>query len=472
MTTTCTGMETCPVDISADGYLRLDAAAARRFFPHDGLVPHFRDGLLVLLPTRGSAAGGLILKQRNPQGERCVLVAEAFRFRVPAGRYTGVWHEAAGELRVDLRPRGVALPRPQPVGVEPFPESHLLVPPVGEGAAVVAAYNRFVREPAAQSLADVLAADDPAISALARAAAFAHGLVDDLPEPGPLDGELAALVLMTAAAGLMEKRDRAAARGRLVEAIAAAGDAVPAFVAVLHLQLADIVARDDPAAAVEHLRRGLEVAESIDRPLVRAEMWMKLGIALQAASTGRRNALLEAVNAYQRSLQEGITAEACPDWFGQIQNNLGLAYLATPTREASDQLRTAIAVQSFRHALEVYDRERHPDMWATVAMNLANALQYLPSSHTEENLIQAVEGYEQVLEVRTEARDPVAHATALVNQAHALAHLGIFKPALEKAAHAYKLFMWHEQAEQAAAAKDLHDELQARLGGGRGAERE
>lgn len=471
MTTTRAGMETCPVDISTAGYLRLDAAAARRFFPHDGLVPQVRDGVLVLLPTRGSAGGGLILKQRNPQGDRCVLVAEAFGFRVPAGRYTGVWHEAAGELRVDLRPRGLGLPRPQPVGVEPFPESHVLVPPVGEYAEIVAAYNCFVHQPTGLALADLLAADDPTITPLARAAAFAHGLVDDLPEPGPLDGELAALVLMTAAAGLMERGDRAGARVRLVEAIAATGDTVPAFVATLQLQLADIMAHDDPAAAVEHLRRGLAVAESIDRPLVRAELWMKLGIALQAASDGRRTVLLEAVNAYQRALQEGITAEACPDWFGQIQNNLGLAYLATPTREASDQLRTAIAVQSFRHALKVYDRERHPDMWATAAMNLANALQYLPSSHTEENLIEAVEGYEQVLTVRTEARDPVAHATALLNQATALGHLGIFKPALEKATHAYKLFMWHEQAEQAAAAKELHDELQARLGGGRPAER-
>lgn len=470
MTTSCAPAEACAVDISADGYLRLDASTARRFFPHDGLVPLVRDGVLVLLPTRGSAAGGLILKQRNPHGDRCVLIAETFRFRIPAGRYMGVWHEADGELRVDLRPRGAALPRPQPVGVEPFPQSHLLAPPVGEHAELVAAYNRFVHQPTGLALAELLAADDPTIAALARAVAFAHGLVDELPEPGPLDGELAALVLMTAAAGLLEKGNRAEACERLAQGVALARDTAPAFAATLELQLADIAGADDPQAAIEHLKRGLALAEATDRPLMRAELWMKLGIALQAASGGRRPALLEAVSAYQRALQEGITAESHPEWFGQIQNNLGLAYLATPTREASDQLRTAIAVQSFRHALGVYDRERQPDMWATVAMNLANALQYLPSSHPEENLIQAVEGYEQVLTVRTEARDPVAHATALLNQATALGHLGIFKPALEKAAHAYKLFMWHEQAEQAAAAKTLHDELQTRLAAARAAE--
>lgn len=207
-----------------------------------------------------------------------------------------------------------------------------------------------------------------------------------------------------------------------------------------------------------------ELAIRLCATLGPADRWLRAGFELQAASEGERSRLLEAVNAYQRALQEGITAESHPDLFGQIQNNLGVAYLSIPAREASDQLRAGIAVQSFRHALKVYDREAYPDMWATVSMNLANALQYLPSSHPEENLMRAVDIYEEVLEVRTEPRDPVAHALVLLNQTNALAHLGIFKPAIEKAAHAYKLFMWHEQREQAAAAKELHDTIQQKVG--------
>lgn len=355
----------------------------------------------------------------------------------------------------------VRLPRPQPVGCGGFPESHRLMPPKGEGADLIAAYNAFLDQPTPLALAELLAADDPLVTPLARAAAFAHGLIDELPEPGPLDGELAALVLVTKAAGLLERGGRAEARSLLAQAMELAREPAPAFAATLHLQLADLLAGADPVARIDHLKEGLRLSAGLAAPLLRAELWMKLGIALQETGDAHRSRLLEAVNAYQRALQEGITEQAHPAWFGQIQNNLGLAYLSTPTREASDQLRSAIAVQSFRHALKVFDRDRDPDMWATVAMNLANALQYLPSSHPEENLIQAVEGYEQVLEVRTEACDPVAHALALYNQANALAHLGIFKPAIEKAAHAYKLFMWHEQAEQATAAKDLHDTLQA-----------
>jgi tetratricopeptide (TPR) repeat protein len=134
-----------------------------------------------------------------------------------------------------------------------------------------------------------------------------------------------------------------------------------------------------------------------------------------------------------------------------------------PTREASDQLRAGIAVQSFRKARDVQDRDRDPDQWASITMNLASALQYLPTTHPAENLAEAVELYEEVLAVRTEARDPVAHARVLLNQGNALAHLGIFKPAVEKLAKAMKLFTWHEATDEAATAKELLDGIHARL---------
>ena len=195
-------------------------------------------------------------------------------------------------------------------------------------------------------------------------------------------------------------------------------------------------------------------------PLVQAELWSKLGIALQqAGADGSRPLLLEAVRCYQRALDAGVTAAGQPEWFAQLQNNLGLAYLSMPAREAGDALRTGIAVQSFRQALRCFDRERHPDMWSSVRMNLANALQYLPSSHPQENLIEAVEAYEEVLAVRTAARDPVSHARVLLNQANALAHLGIFAPALEKLAESARLLAGHGCDEEATAARELHDQI-------------
>ncbi len=406
-----------------------------------------------------------------------------------------------------------SLLRPQPVGLAPFPASHLLLPSSddpraaaalrklvagdfgcevpdewrffaaaarGEIAAAitgvggedpVAAFNRFVLEPSASGLAAVEATSDPTLTALARAAAFAHGLVDDASDCPELDGELRAVVLLTVAAARIERDELTAAAVALESAVTAAAGRSPLLEALAVVQLADTVtagadatdaavAAHDPASL---LRRALDLTIGTRLPLLRAEIWMKLGIALQrSGSSGDRRLLIEAIKCYQQAIAEGLTAETAAAAYGHLQNNLGLAYLATPTREASDQLRTGIAVQSFREALRVCDREQDPETWASVQMNLASSLQYLPSSHPAENLAQAVEAYEEVLQVRTKARDPVAHSRVLLNQANALAHLGIFKPAIEKLAEAMKLLSWYGHDDEAAAARDLLAEIEAR----------
>lgn len=382
------------------------------------------------------------------------------------------------------------LPRPQPVGLLPFPRSHLLALAGAEdalaaalvgdeaaletllpgsladarGCSAEARYNAFVLAPSPEALATLEAAGDPAVAALARAAAFAHGIIDDLPEPGPLEGELRALVQMTAAAGHLERGDARAARSLLVEAAASAEPVSPVFAALLEKQVAESLPAEAASLAIENLRRASRLAEGARLPGLQADIWMRLGTLHQAlAADGSRGRLVEAVACYQRALAEGITADSRPAVFGQLQNNLGLAYLCMPTREASDQLRTGIAVQCFRKALDGLDRDSDPDLWASITMNLASALQYLPTTHPADNLAEAVDLYEAVLAVRTEARDPVPHARVLLNQANALAHLGIFEPAVEKLTAAQAIFTAYDAADEAGAAAELLAGIQAHL---------
>ena len=219
---------------------------------------------------------------------------------------------------------------------------------------------------------------------------------------------------------------------------------------------------EEPAQAVVRLRDRLRPDAAPRDPLHRAELFTQLGEALQElGGDGSRGPLVEAVKRYQEALQLGVTRESHPRWFARLQNNLGLAYLSIPAREASDQLRVGIAVQAFRWALEALDREREPGQWASVTMNLANALQYLPSSHPEENLARAVAAYDGVLAVRTAERDPVGHARALLNQANALGHLGAFEPALDKLAAAAAIFAEHGCAAELAAVEELTAEMQS-----------
>jgi hypothetical protein len=90
------------VEFTADGYLRLDADVARRYFPDDALVavPHGRE--LWLLPLVGPEGGGLLLKQRNRQGDRAALVWESLAGDRPVGTRAAVWDATSGALRVDV----------------------------------------------------------------------------------------------------------------------------------------------------------------------------------------------------------------------------------------------------------------------------------------------------------------------------------------------------------------------------------
>ena len=103
-----TTLERCAVELTSAGYLVLEARVAKTFFPNDTLLVFPRSRELWLLPTRGAAGGGLLLKQRNSSGDRSVLVREvlgdALGVNVPVGQLPAFWDVAQGALRVALVP--------------------------------------------------------------------------------------------------------------------------------------------------------------------------------------------------------------------------------------------------------------------------------------------------------------------------------------------------------------------------------
>ncbi len=92
------------VEFTADGSLRLTAEVAGEFFPSDALVAVPRGDELWLMPLIGPEGGGLLLKQRNPRGDRSALIWEALPPESPpVGERTAIWDAANGALRVTLR---------------------------------------------------------------------------------------------------------------------------------------------------------------------------------------------------------------------------------------------------------------------------------------------------------------------------------------------------------------------------------
>nr|WP_313775579.1 hydrogenase maturation protease [Mycobacterium sp.] len=90
------------VGFTADGYLCLDAALAAARFPSDAVAAVIRDGDFWLIPLCGPRSGGLLLKQRNPVGDRSVLVSELVRDTLLTGVCRAFWDDEHSALRIPI----------------------------------------------------------------------------------------------------------------------------------------------------------------------------------------------------------------------------------------------------------------------------------------------------------------------------------------------------------------------------------
>ena len=305
------------------------------------------------------------------------------------------------------------------------------------------------------------------LAVMLQLVAFQLGVIDEWPDPAEATGELKAALLLARASAYLNQQDTAAAMTALEEAVECARGVSPVFAAQMLGQLAALranTAGHDSVRVLENYQDAIALAADTPLDDLRAELWLNLGAVCQEHSDNRREWLTRAIRAYQQAIQCGLSETHYPEMYALAQNNLGLAYLTMPMVEASDSLRKAVAVQSFREALKVYQAHTHRLEWVSAKLNLANALQHLPSSHPEENLLQSVEIYEELLQTRTRAEDPVGYARLLANQANALAHLGLFSQSLEKANEAYKLFHWHNEADAANSVLELVATVHENLG--------
>lgn len=330
----------------------------------------------------------------------------------------------------------------------------------------LAAYNRFVLVGDEQGCVQAVREGDAALQQLATMAMFVQGASDTLPDGEALHGELRANLRMAQAAAQIDTGNEPAAAALLDAAIADCRTTSPVLAAQLTAQLAQLqpaLPDSSVARTITLWRSAIALAGDTPVPHLRGDLRIGLAITLQEAAGERREMLVEAVKVYQDALHHGITIEDTPEAFALAQNNIGLAYLSMPMTDAGDKLRHAVAVQSFREALKVYTPDTHAEAWSSTMLNMANALQYLPTANPEEHLIQAVETYEQLLQVRNKAIDPLGYARLLANQANALAHLGMFQPATEKFTEAHKLLHWHGEAELAATILEQVERINTQL---------
>lgn len=94
------------VELTAEGSLHVAADVAARFFPSDSLAARCDGDDLVLYALRSSAAGGLLLKQRTPAGDRATIIRQVFDdagVSPAVGRFPLRWDESGKTVRIKVR---------------------------------------------------------------------------------------------------------------------------------------------------------------------------------------------------------------------------------------------------------------------------------------------------------------------------------------------------------------------------------
>ncbi len=399
-------------------------------------------------------------------------------------------------------------PRPQPLGVLPWPAG-LLVLPEGSvsddvaaeilggavpqvwpealrfyetaltgdpavaaalvsGEDVIARYNRAVLVGGEGVWEDLAQNTDGELGALVATARYSIGQIDAPPSAQGLSGEVAALVLSARASAALERQDPDGAVEQLRAAVAAATSVSPVLAASLRLTLAQILAESGQAGvAAREADAALQLLPlTADREL-RAHLQMTRALARQQLAGEDRGALLAVVGDLTEATKV-FREENHPELFALCNQHLALAYLVMPMSDQGDRLRLGVAVNSLRAALRVYTPQTHPAQWATTQVNLANALQYLPSVHQEQNLDEAVQIYEEVLQYRDPQADPVGYARILSNQGNALGHLGVFVDARERLQRAREMFAAAGDSDAAATVDNILEGLHEAASAGTG----
>ncbi len=338
---------------------------------------------------------------------------------------------------------------------------------LGPDDSLEARYNRFVFEPSLEAYAELQGLLSGEWRGLLEAVAFQVGLRSTPPNPDHLGlveyaDEIRAYLLATYAGYLQEQNQIEAALTMLEAAAQSVEHLSPAFAARLYGEWAHLEATQglNSDKGLGYLERAVELYAQTAFKAPLGELWLQLGMALQARAEGRdKSLLMRAVNAYQEASQI-LRPEQAPEAFGIAQMNLALAYLTMPMNEEAERLRYAIAATSLRESLKIFQPDTHPELWASATLNLANMLQHTNTAHPEENLWEAVALYEDVLKVRRPETDPIAYARVLANQGNALAHLGAFSRAVPRLMQARALFEQAGETDSVAVVEEVLAEVE------------
>ena len=292
-----------------------------------------------------------------------------------------------------------------------------------------AAYNRFALTGDAalyETLAGELTGDR---RLLLEAAAYQHGVVEAAPEAAASDPVVRAYLALT--------RDDPQQWAAAADEVAARS---PVLAARLLAQRAasaapDPARTDETLAALERARALLAGARWPARPRTRAAVRAARARTFRRAARPFDGGRARVPACRRKFAKDGPDAESLCARAHEPRPRLPRAADEGRSRALAPGDRDSVSARSRGRARP----QRSPDLWAGATLNLANALQYVRSTHEEDNLWEAVALYEEIAAVLL-GSDPLRKARVLANQGNALAHLGAFSRAVPRLNEARAIF--------------------------------
>ncbi|MDI9338297.1 MAG: hypothetical protein QM539_07720 [Alphaproteobacteria bacterium] len=145
-------------------------------------------------------------------------------------------------------------------------------------------------------------------------------------------------------------------------------------------------------------------------------------LSLILAQRKQTNTYTQAIRHYQESFKV-FTKANYPLEYAHLQMNLGIIYTEIPQYENKKDIYAGLAQSAFAEALHIYNKFEQPLLYASLCINMANAmLRMLPNIDAER--FKKIEFYIlEALDIRVSSKYPEERAVALVSYINLYFHL-------------------------------------------------
>lgn len=172
---------------------------------------------------------------------------------------------------------------------------------------------------------------------------------------------------------------------------------------------------DSFAESLGYINKAIQLLESGGQPELVADAQLKKGVLLYSwAENGQpqfyraaKDALLSALQVFSRDRHPGI--------FASIHHYLGVIYSAIPDEVQKKSVWAGVSVSSFHEALNYYNKVEYPYEFAQICNHFGNAYTKYPTAALGDNFQKALDWYREALDIRTAADYPFERSLTLSN---------------------------------------------------------